>query len=358
MALIDPAETNNRPEPLPLRILDEERQALLDQLVPALDGALIDLATGEQFATKARVVAPLEVAAGAWLIGPVSQPALRLMQWDGAPVILHAERIADIATALTRADPLLSALELRLGTPFEPDQMAAQAPQGCAVLALDFYDNGGLRHQLLLAFARNFQLPIDPATNDLNMTRASVVASVECTVASLDVDDASTIGAGDLLILRGGSWVASLVTPFGGIAGQYDPMTNQFSVGNGDPNQGQDKMSDDVEGSGDGGFGSLKVPVSIKLPDQGLTIEELGRLRAGLAVPVGPVAAGLEVALTVAGRTIAIGELVRLGDQFAVHIDRIPQDAGPPPVVSQGMAMPDHSGDAGDADEFYPQDSE
>ena len=35
MALIDPAETNNRPEPLPLRILDEERQALLDQLVPA-----------------------------------------------------------------------------------------------------------------------------------------------------------------------------------------------------------------------------------------------------------------------------------------------------------------------------------
>lgn len=359
MALINPETIRITPEPLPLRTLDESEQRTLAGLLPTLDGAVLDLATGEQFRLKARLVQAGDgeardgqtsdrSARGPWLTGPTTQPALHIGLWDGTATILHAERIADIAALLTGADALLSALERRIGTAIEPDQLQDEAPTDAHIIALDFYDKDGLRHQLTLAFPPAFEPPIDAGQSDLNMTRATVATTLEAVVASLDIDDASAIGAGDLLILRGGNWGATLGTAFGAVSGRLDPFNNFFSVGNGDPAQEQSGMSDEETG-GDGGFGALKVPVSIKLPDQGLTIEELGKLRAGLAVPVGPIAAGLEVQLTVAGRTIAIGELVRLGDQFAVHIDRIPQDTLPP-QTEQAIEMPDQSGGAAGAD--------
>ncbi len=354
MALIDPEAIAVTPQPLPLRVLDEDRQRLLGQLLPALDGTTLELATGEQLTVKARAIPASDAAAGAWLTGPAPQPALRFLQWDGEPVILHPERIADIAAMLTRADPLLSALELQLGCPVEPDQMGGQAPGSHEIVAVDFHGSHGLRHQFLLGFPPDFRLPVTMSGNDFNMTTAPVATSLECVIASLDVDDASTIAPGDLLVARGGSWPATLMTPFGGVPGQLDPQANRFSIGNGDPLQGQNMMNDEQEG--DGGFGALKVPVSIQLPDQALTIEELGRLRAGLAVPVGPIAAGLTVEMKVAGRTIAIGELVRLGEQFAVHIDRLPQEAAPQSPVSHGIAMPDESD--GNAGEQYRYDGE
>ena len=104
--------------------------------------------------------------------------------------------------------------------------------------------------------------------------------------------------------------------------------------------------SDDNAGEG-GGFGALRVPVSVRLPDQSLTIEELGKLRAGLAVPVGQVSAGMMVELLVAGRVIAKGELVRLGEQFAVHIDSLPQDDLPQNhAEGDAIELPDETNDA------------
>ncbi len=353
MALIDPDSIALAPEPLSLPVLDPARQQAVDTLLPALDGAILELASGVQYNVKARLLDASEIAGtGPWLTGSAAEPALHFRTWERSSVLLHAERVADIAAMLTSADALLAALERRIGVTLEPDQLRDTAPDDAHILTLDFHDAQGLQHQLTLAFPADFACPADSAQQDLNLTRATVTATLECVVAALDVDDASTIGRGDLLILRGGHWSATLGTAFGAVSGRFDPFHSFFSVGTGDPAQDQYAMSDEDTG-GDGGFGALKVPVSVKLPDQGLTIEELGRLRAGLAVPVGPIAAGLEVQLMVAGRTIAIGELVRLGDQFAVHIDRIPQDSLPAATdatgdtaTDQAIEMPDQSGAA------------
>lgn len=355
MALIDPDHSPLAPEPLLLRTLDPTQQQAVRTLLPTLDGAILDLPGGAQFTVKARLLdASNSAPFGPWLTGSAASPALHIATWDSAPVLLHAERVADIAALLTGADPLLSALERRIGVTIEPDELRDDAPDTAHIIALDFHGAQGLQHQLILAFPHDFVVPMDSAQQDLNLTRATVAATLDAVVATLDVDAASTIGSGDLLVLRGGNWAATLGTPFGTVPGRLDPFNNLFSVGTGDPAQEQSGMSDEQTG-GDGGFGTLKVPVSIKLPDQGLTIEELGRLRAGLAVPVGPIAAGLEVQLMVAGRTIAVGELVRLGDQFAVHIDRIPHDTVPAPT-EQVIAMPDQSGATSELDpELAPE---
>ncbi len=72
-----------------------------------------------------------------------------------------------------------------------------------------------------------------------------------------------------------------------------------------------------------GGTLSLTVPVTVRLPAIGVAAAELATLAEGGTVRLMPLAEGLEVELLVAGRPIATGELVRLGDDFAVLVERI-----------------------------------
>ena len=354
MALIDLEKAKAKPEALGLRMLDEAEAADLANILPMLDGSPLMLSSGDQLMLKARALTANEEAGAAyWLTGPQAQPALRLVQWNGAPVVTHPERIAALASLLMEADIVLSALELKLGVGLEPDNIVDRNPDGARLLELDFYSGSVLLHRIWLGFPSGFALPADPTTESINATHVAVAVALQSVVASLDVDDASAIGVGDLLILRAGRWPTKLETPFGAVDGQLDPQANQFSIANGETMQGQSMTNDDNAGEG-GGFGALHVPVSIRLPDQSMTIEELGKLRAGLAVPVGQVTAGVQVELLVAGRLIAKGELVRLGEQFAVHIDALPrQDV--PPAASEGDAieLPDESADA----QPQPQDN-
>lgn len=345
---MDIEQLHSKPETLPLRTLDEANQQALANILPLLDRSPLLLTTGDQLLLKARVLDSHDLAEGGyWLTGPKAQPALRLVLWNGAPVITHPERIASIASLLVEADILLSALELKIGAEIEPDHISERAPQGNQLIEVDFYRGATLLHRMWLGFPTGFRLPSDPAMESINTTQAVVVVSLHSVAASLDVDDASAIGAGDLLILRGGNWQTTLETPFGTVQGLLDPNINQFSIAHGETMQGQSMTSDDNAGEG-GGFGALRVPVSVRLPDQSLTIEELGKLRAGLAVPVGQVSAGMMVELLVAGRVIAKGELVRLGEQFAVHIDSLPQDDLPHnPSESDAIELPDETNGAG-----------
>lgn len=350
MALIDVQQAESKPEPLSLRRLDEKKQQDLLAILPMLDRATLLLPQGSQLMMQARMLTPSDIAEGGhWLIGPKTQPALRFLKWNKAPVIIHPERITDIAALLVEADQVLSALERKFGTSIEPDQIGEYPPEEALLIALDFHEgetpSAEPLHRIWVGFPQGFAVPADPEISNFNMTQAPVKVSLEAAAASIDVDAASSIGQGDLLILRGGNWATALETPFGTVQGHLNPYINQFSIANGETMQGQAMTSDENAGEG-GGFGALRVPVSVRLPDQSLTIEELGRLRAGLAVPVGQVTAGVAVELLVAGRVIAKGELVRLGEQFAVHIDTVPQDEIPPaPPTSDTIELPDETGD-------------
>lgn len=350
---MDVQALKDKPEPLPLRTLDESAQADLANILPMLDRSLLMLPSGDQLALKARALKEADISESAyWLTGTKGQPALRFVQWNGTPVITHPERISAAASLLMDADIVLSALELKLGIGLEPDHISDRKPEAGQLIELDFYSGSVLLHRVWLGFPVGFALPVDPTTESLNTVHVPVVVTLQPVVASLDIDDASAIATGDLLILRGGNWQTKLETPFGAVDGQLDPHANQFSIANGGTMpkgktiQGQSMTSDDNGGEG-GGFGALRVPVSMRLPDQSMTIEELGKLRAGLAVPVGQVTAGVQVELLVAGRLIAKGELVRLGEQFAVHIDTLPQQELPPAAGDgDAIELPDES--AGD----------
>jgi len=63
------------------------------------------------------------------------------------------------------------------------------------------------------------------------------------------------------------------------------------------------------------------VPITLRLPEQRVSAAALADLRPGVALPLGPVAEGMMVELLVAGSPLARGELVQLGDRFAVLIE-------------------------------------
>lgn len=63
------------------------------------------------------------------------------------------------------------------------------------------------------------------------------------------------------------------------------------------------------------------VPLTIKLPDRMTSASSLSSLVPGSTLPLGPLTEGMPVELRVADRLLARGELVQLGDRFAVLIE-------------------------------------
>jgi flagellar motor switch/type III secretory pathway protein FliN len=87
------------------------------------------------------------------------------------------------------------------------------------------------------------------------------------------------------------------------------------------------------------------VPLTLRLPDRATSAAGLAALRPGMALPLGPLTDGMPVELLVAGRPLARGELVQLGDRFAVLIEALSaiDDAGmadPVEIDADAQEMP------------------
>ena len=74
-------------------------------------------------------------------------------------------------------------------------------------------------------------------------------------------------------------------------------------------------MPDDMPAS------DFMVPLTIRLPDRMTSAASLSALVPGTTLPLGPLTEGMPVELRVADRLLARGELVQLGDRFAVLIE-------------------------------------
>lgn len=66
----------------------------------------------------------------------------------------------------------------------------------------------------------------------------------------------------------------------------------------------------------------LSVPVTIHLADIAVTQADLERMAQSGTFDLGAVSEGLSARLSVGGRSIGSGEIVRLGDRFAVLLDQ------------------------------------
>lgn len=140
---------------------------------------------------------------------------------------------------------------------------------------------------------------------------------LECTVARLALGEAEALAAGDMILAAAGPWpLAQAKAQFAGLT--FDPSTGRLGTGIG----AHSKMTGEGTMPEADRRRELQVPVTVRLSDTTIAADELARLGAGGTIDLGPVAEGLSVALAVGGRSIGTGELIRLGDRFAVLLDR------------------------------------
>ena len=268
-------------------------------VLPALDEVQTARAHAAARCLKARGFdvrcEPTRADGGSWYLGETF--AFCPPRSASAPVGAAPEMLAD---ALDAQQPLLDKIEASLG------------------LAAEFADHGLLttdctavhlsREGEALGAIAVWQHP--PLATE---ARALQPLRVALTAARLPLVEAEALGPGDMVLLGGGAW------PLAGEASQlpptlaYDPATGRIGPARlqaATKTEQPDMTEPEREG--------LAVPVTLHLADTVLTPDELDDLATGGTVLLGPVEEGLQVALLVGGRAIGRGELVRLGDRFAV----------------------------------------
>ena len=276
-----------------------------EQAAWAHAGARVLMAQGFQI----RVASNQDTTAD-WYLGEMLcfRPALN----KRAPLGANAERLMQV---LSEHESLLAEIETATG------------------LAAEFSDHG--------APAQNWAIvQISKAGEELgelaflasppNAAKAAppMPLPLACAAARLPLADAEKLTGGDMVILETGPW--PLIDPTGHATAPpfaLDPATGRLgSVLSSSSSEMESKpmaTPDDMPNTMDG----LSVPVCLNLPDVLISLVELAKLAEGGTLDIGMISEGLQVSLSVGGRSVGKGELVRLGDRFAVLLDA-PTEAG------------------------------
>ncbi len=242
---------------------------------------------------------------------------------DRKKVMLEPSRLEACVDALNAIDPLLDLIEDRLGVSFEPTGLGALDPSLLLQFSVESSNGAGVYSHIVIAGqAAHF----DPSVLQANgEKRASDLSSMPCPFrvvircSGLSVEDAAGVDRGDLLIIENRA-MADLIWPVepGSMiavekqSGWLDMETGHFGCAL----TGEDEMSDAPKLHG------FSVPVTIALPVRTTSLESLSSLQPGASLPLGAITEGLIVEVTVGGRAIARGEIVQIGDRFAVHIEQ------------------------------------
>jgi len=304
------------PAALTLKTVDPDRVAC-EQAACAI------LAQPDPAWTMTAVAANAEATSGPWL-GSEDGPWLSMARVSGEGVVLHPERLDGIVAALDASDALLSHIEHRLNVAIEPVTTRLKLDQPVIFIAITAFSAEDPSADSALTLA----LPIALAAALPSLASLPLAAAIrlgcriEISAPPLSVSEASGIAEGDLLILHGGTWRMKIGAPgHANFDASLDPLSGQAKLLTGDSTRGP-TMNDDGQSDFEARIRQFRVPVSVRLPDVPLTVETLSGLAPGATLDVGPVTAGLSVEIIVGGCAIAQGELVRLGERFAVLVDR------------------------------------
>ncbi len=299
----------------------------IDKCNAELTNALLVLLGSEFDEVRADNGASLHSGAG--IFGTARGTYFQLLDSSGSPLIGASQDAEAVCDALDAADPLLFLIEQKLEASFDAETLTAELPFiGDAIVV--FVSGQGLAVALVIAatddqaaewIMRANAQPIRP--EDI-----PVCLGLELAGARLSLSEVEGIDSGDLLLLPkqlAACLEASIVSNAGKMAdpinGLFNMKAGQFSCrSNGDAEEQTQNMSIDEDASSD--FSGLKVPVMIRMPDQNIDAATLAALRPGSNLVLGPVVQGMQVILSVGGKEIARGEMVEIGDNFAVHIDR------------------------------------
>ncbi|QAY75578.1 FliM/FliN family flagellar motor switch protein [Sphingosinicella sp. BN140058] len=262
------------------------------------------------------------IAPGAWF-GCTDHVCFQLR--DSGP--LDDARIGDAVRMLDRGEPLLERLEHGLGLDLEPSEI--REGLGDAVILL--VRGEGLAAEIALPVdhpaAARWRAEADALTPAPGAM--PVLVHLLADGPRLPMAEAGALEAGDLVLLSART-TAILASEAGRVAGLLDFLSGDFTL----QTQGT-TMADE----GTGPARDFAVPLTIRLPDRMTSAASLADLRPGTALPLGPLTDGMPVELLVAGRTLARGELVQLGDRFAVLIEERSgiDDSAAAPVEAAGQ---------------------
>lgn len=302
----------DEPGPPPLPLLDPDRQTSLERLA-----ALVESCGDGTVAFHART--PRATPPGCWLMG-ADGLGVRIDRIGEEATALHPDRIDAVVAALDRIEPLLDLIEARTGWAVEPATTAASPPPDTLVVELAAERDGAA----LARFALAVPIELLAGTEEVallgdRLARVPLPCRLRAAAAHLSVEDAGAIGPGDLVLLHPAPWAATLsADPAGEIAGIFDPASGALSGHHHERNtalsEGEPGRVEDIK--------AFRVPVDVRLSAASATLAELAALREGGSLMLGPLTAGLAVELSVGGRPLAAGELVRLGDRYAVLVER------------------------------------
>lgn len=296
---------------VPLPEVDPDRQALVERLALLVESAADDT---NGFRTRIE----REPATGVWF-GGADGVALRIDEIDGAATALHPERIDAAVDALEFLEPLLDLIEAATGWVIEPEEALDRPVPGAIVLGVDALRNGARVARFALALPEPLA---DVAAAEASLTAerlgdVPVLCNLHAAAVWLPVEEAGAMAPGDLLVLEPAPWAATLhAAPLDDIAILFDPGTGRATC------EGNKRVSD-VQVDGTEQNASFRVPIEVRLEGGAATLGELAALREGGALVLGSVTDGLRVTLSVGGRPLGTGEMVRLGDRFAVIVEHL-----------------------------------
>jgi flagellar motor switch/type III secretory pathway protein FliN len=239
---------------------------------------------------------------------PLAEPILR-----GAP----AEHLMHLLSA---NEAVLAEIEQALGLAAEFSSCGPRSGHAPAITLRR--DGAAVARIVVLA-------PVEP----LPAPPPPVLAPLTCLAARLPMTDAEQLGGGDMVLLLHGPW--PLADAAGGALAApelpalgYDPVRGAIvPLIAAPPSSVQGASSSMTSASS---LSGLTVPVAVHLADIAVSQADLARVAETGTLDIGAVSEGLRVLLSIGGRPIGHGEIVRLGDRFAVLLEQ-PAPATEPP---------------------------
>jgi flagellar motor switch/type III secretory pathway protein FliN len=243
----------------------------------------------------------------------------RFLRCDGRAALLDPARTGDAVALLDRADPELARLEQVLELMLEPEALDEERVGNAVIVS---FRDGGAAGLIAVPLDHTRRAGWEERARALDPVAATLPMVVRLLVEGprLAIAEAGDLAPGDLVLLapRPGATLEADAGPV--LAGQCDLSSGSFT-----PHpQGGPMAADSSAAPRD-----FAVPLTLRLPDRMTSAASLAALRPGVALPLGPLTEGMPIELLVAGRPLARGELVQLGDRFAVLIEeRAPIDDG------------------------------